>query len=83
MSREAEKQSFREVGETCPAVDAALSAASEAIKEQTTALRYALVDAIDRAMQAENERDELQEEVDRLQNRVADLEHELARTEVA
>ncbi len=55
------------VGETCPHVDAALSAAADAIKEQTCALRDALVDAIARAMDAED--------------RIADLEHEVRRLE--
>lgn len=55
------------VGETCPHVDAALSAAADAIKEQTGALRDALVDAIARAMDAED--------------RIADLEHEVRRLE--
>ena len=66
-TRQAQKESFSIVGETCPHVDAALSAAADAIKEQTGALRDALVDAIARAMDAED--------------RIADLEHEVRRLE--
>lgn len=60
----ANKEAYWTVSETCPHVDAALADAAEAIKKQTGALREALIDAIQRAIEAED--------------RVADLESELA-----
>jgi predicted nucleic acid-binding Zn-ribbon protein len=58
------------VPETCPHVDAALSAAADAIKEQTGALRDALVEAIERAMEAEGQ-------VSDLERQIADLQRDL------
>ena len=71
----AQKESFYEVAETCPAVDSALHIASEAIKEQTTMLRSALVDAIQRALDAEDKVEELEAEVQRLERRLEQLEN--------
>lgn len=70
----AQKNSFYEVAETCPAVDSALYIASEAIKEQTGLLRTALVDAIQRALDAEDRVKELEAEVQRLEYRLEQLE---------
>jgi predicted nucleic acid-binding Zn-ribbon protein len=65
--RYAQKEAFQMVGETCPHVDAALSAAADAIKTQTEALRDALVEAIARAMDAEEKVVDLEHEVNRLE----------------
>lgn len=43
------------VADTCPHIDAALAAAADAIKKQTTVLREALVTAIERAIDAEDQ----------------------------
>ena len=72
--QKAKKAAFREVAETCPAVDNALSIASEAIKEQTGLLRSALMDAIQRALDAEDRVEELEAEVQRLEYRLEQLE---------
>ncbi len=71
----AKKESFYEVAETCPAVDSALQIASEAIKEQTGLLRTALVDAIQRALDAEDRVADLEAEVQRLERRLEQLEN--------
>ena len=73
--QKAKKDSFYEVAETCPAVDSALNIASEAIKEQTGLLRTALVDAIQRALDAEDRVEELEAEVQRLEYRLEQLEN--------
>jgi sialic acid synthase SpsE len=63
----AQKEAFAMVEETCPHVDAALSAAADAIKVQTVALRDALVDSIARALDAEEKVAYLEREVSRLE----------------
>lgn len=68
--REAEREAFRAVEETCPEVDDAMAEATKRIKAQTGALRDALVDAIQRALEAEDR-------ITDLERRVQDLEHEL------
>jgi len=68
--RQAEKEAFRAVAETCPFVDDALSDAAKLIKDQTSALREALIEAIQRANEAE-------EEAEVLRRQVANLEREL------
>ena len=68
--RLANKEAFRDVPETCPHVDEALAKAGEAIKRQTGALRDALVDALARAIEAEDR-------VADLERTVAGLEREL------
>lgn len=73
--QKAKKEAFYEVAETCPAVDSALNTASEAIKEQTGLLRSALVDAIQRALDAEDRVEELEAEVQRLECRLERLEN--------
>ena len=72
--QKAKREAFCEVAETCPAVDNALNIASEAIKEQTDLLRSALVDAIQRALDAEDQVEELEAEVQRLEYRLEQLE---------
>ena len=65
-NRHAEKEALAMVEETCPHVDAALSAAADAIKLQTSALRKALVETIGRAMDAEDRVLDLEREVESL-----------------
>ena len=66
LRRQAEKESFKIIPETCPKVDAALLAAERLIKEQTGDLREALIDAIERANDAEEKVAELEKEIERL-----------------
>ena len=66
LRRQAEKESFKIIPETCPKVDAALLAAERLIKEQTGDLREALIDAIERANEAEEKVAELEKEIERL-----------------
>lgn len=68
--KQAERDAFRAVGETCHHVDDAMAEATRLIKEQTGALREALIDACQRANEAE-------EEVEDLKRRVKELEDEL------
>ena len=79
----ARKESFQLVRETCHAVDAALADAAGLIKEQTTALRDALTESIQRAIDAENTVTELEDEVATLKDRIAELESALATAEEA
>lgn len=72
----AEREAYREVPETCPFVDSALSNAEEAIKKQTGNLRDALIDAFERAIDAE-------EKVKDLTERVAELEQQISALESA
>jgi hypothetical protein len=62
------KESYRQVMETCPLVDKSLYEAAEAIKEQTTLLRDALTNAIERYQTAEELVDELELTVGKLEN---------------
>ena len=64
--RYVQKEAYAMVSETCPHVDAALARAGDAIKEQTSALREALFDAIGRAMDAEDRVADLEREVESL-----------------
>ncbi len=64
--RDAKRESFSLVPETCPHVDGALEEASRLIKIQTTALREALVNALARAAEAEERIEDLEREVDDL-----------------
>lgn len=84
----AKREAFAIVPETCPAVNAALSnitaaveTANGLIKEQTAALRNALLDALDRAIDAEETAARLEREVDSLKDKVADLEKDLERAQ--
>ncbi len=84
-NHKAKRESFQLVRETCPHVDAALASVEQEIKEQldvslhtaatnikiqTGALRDALIEALDRALTAE-------EQVEELENKVAELESQL------
>lgn len=64
--REAERESFAAVPETCPEVDDAMAEATRRIKAQTGALRDALVDALQRAAEAEESVEELLRQVEEL-----------------
>ena len=65
--KEAERDAFRAVPETCPHVDDAMAEATRLIKQQTGALRDALVDAIQRANEAEELAKTLQAHIDELE----------------
>lgn len=73
-SREAARESFRRVNETCPEVDHALNQASEIIKEQTGMLREALVAAIEERMEADDRISELEYDVRSMQDMIERLE---------
>jgi len=77
----AKREAFDMVEQTCPAVDRALEDAANAIKKQTGALREALIEAIQRAIDAEDKVKELEAEVQELKDKVEELEAE--RSEVA
>ena len=77
----ARKESYELVPETCPAVDSALEDAARLIKKQTEALRDALTESIQRAIDAENTVTELEDEVATLKDRIAELESALATAE--
>ena len=49
IERESARESFLAVPETCHTVDATLRTAADAVKEQTTALRGALTEALARS----------------------------------
>jgi hypothetical protein len=69
--RNAEREAYSSVPETCPHVDRALEIATDEIKKQTGALRDALIDALERAIDAEKMVDELEAELDLLRNELA------------
>ena len=62
---------FRAVAETCPHVDDALSVAADAIKKQTTSLRDALIEALERAILAEDRVEKLEQETEELRAELA------------
>lgn len=68
--RTAEKDAYQMVPETCPVVDAAIEKAVEAIKEQTSALREALVDAIE-------ERNKFEKDLEDALNKIKELEADI------
>ena len=74
--KEAEKESFKIIPETCPKVDAALLAAERLIKEQTGDLREALIDAIERANEAEEKVAELEREIELMKEEIEDANME-------
>lgn len=78
IQREAERESFKTVSETCPTVDDALSVAAGKIKEQTGVLREALVEALVRAISAEWEVEDLRSQVENLEERLRDAQQESA-----
>ena len=65
--KQAERAAFRAVSETCPYVDEAMAEATRLIKQQTVALRDALIDAIHRANEAEELAESLQARIDALE----------------
>ena len=70
LNREARRESFAAVKETCPAVDAAFERACEAVKEQTGNLREALTEALERALAAEERVGELEYELEELRRQL-------------
>jgi DNA-binding transcriptional regulator GbsR (MarR family) len=71
MSRRiAEKDAYEIVPETCPVVDAAIEKAVDAIKEQTSNLREALICMI-------VERNNLQDQLDDAMAKIKELENDL------
>lgn len=68
-ARDIKRESMATIGETCPAVDRAFADCIDAIKDQTIALREAMESWIERALEAE-------EEVERLEQRISELEAE-------
>lgn len=68
-ARDIKRESMAIIGETCPAVDGAFADCIDAIKDQTIALREAMESWIERALEAE-------EEVERLEQRISELEAE-------
>jgi uncharacterized protein YceH (UPF0502 family) len=77
-NRYAQKEAFAMVEETCPHVDAALAAAADAIKVQTCALRDSLVNAIARALNAEERVADLEIEVARLERELEDVREQIS-----
>ena len=75
--REASRESYRTVWETCPHVDQAMERATEAIKVQTGALRDALTQAIESRMDLQDELDDANAEIARLRQEVDDLQQEV------
>jgi len=69
--RNAEREAYSSVPETCPHVDRALEIATDEIKKQTGALRDALIDAIERAIEAEERVEELEAELEQARNELA------------
>lgn len=72
------RESFGMVSETCPSVDKALNIAGEAIKELTGALRDALNETIERAMEAEERISELEDQLRDANKTIESLESEIA-----
>jgi hypothetical protein len=73
----ATKQSFYEVPETCPKVDKALENAADLIKVQTGLLRDALIEAIERELDAKDEIERLESVIKDLQLKIEDLQYQL------
>ena len=83
--KEAKRESFSMISETCPDVEAALDlitrargTAEELIKDKTAAFREALIEALERAIEAECKIAELEGEIAGLRNEIVELEKELA-----
>jgi predicted nucleic acid-binding Zn-ribbon protein len=75
-AEEAEQAAYADVSETCPEVDRAMSAATDAIKVQTHALREALIKAHADRLEAEEAAEDLRRRVKELEGEVRDLERE-------
>ena len=83
--REAQRESFYRVDETCPAVDEAAGLFKEAfereldkfvdrVKDQTEALRKALTGAIEETLERDRKIVELEQEISELKDRLRDAE---------
>lgn len=79
MSRRqsARRESFRLVSETCPDVDRAMEEATSKIKVKTEELREALIDQIQKTMEAEERCEMLEAKIASLDRENADLKEEL------
>ena len=80
----ATRESFKIVPQTCPAIDSALSnisaaieVADDLIKVQTTALREALTDALERAIELEKCCEKFEIKIQELENKISDIEPRL------
>ena len=73
----ATKVAYHEVPETCPKIDEALEDAADLIKVQTELLRDALIEAIEREMDANDEIIRLTKVIESLEDSIQDLESEL------
>ena len=76
--REIARASYREVPETCPHVDAALEAAADAIKKQTSALRDALNEYISKWLEEQERVYDLEKELSGAKSEIESLKHELS-----
>lgn len=79
--RIAEKEAYRLVPETCPAVDAAIEKAVNAIKEQTGNLREALVDAIEERNKFEEDLEDALDKIKELESKIEDMKQEIKELE--
>jgi len=70
----AKREAFSRVPETCPAIDKALAEAEEVIKEQTNALRAALIDALNELADCEERENDLIAEVEQLRDVISNHE---------
>lgn len=75
--KEIDRAVYGAVPETCPHVDAAMETATELIKKQTGALRDALSEWVERALNAESELSDAQDRVEELEREVKDLKLQL------
>lgn len=75
--RRARQEAFQIVPETCPHVDRALEQAASTVKEHTNALRVALIEALERALDAEGRVEELEFSVQSLQQKLSEIEAQL------
>lgn len=76
--KEIERASYHEVPETCPHVDAALEAAADAIKNQTSALREALNQYIGLWLEEQEISSDLRQELSDAKSEIESLKHELS-----
>lgn len=75
--KEIDRAVYGAVPETCPHVDAAMETATELVKKQTGALRDALFDWVERALNAESELSDTQDRIKELESEVEDLKLQL------
>lgn len=76
INEHARKDSFYAVPETCPIIDAGLSALNEIIKEQTNKFRDALTEAIKEKIIAEEMVSDLEDTIKILEKEIEELKSE-------